>query len=287
MTLPLHSTLPFVPLLFFLAACAEPETGEAGAEETVSTLSASIIQVDGFDYRFEAPEVIDAGWTTFRFANHGPEAHHLTLMRLKPGRTSNEVLEALSTRQPLTDIATSIGGPNAPMPGASTDATLDLEAGEYVLICLIPSPDGLPHFLKGMVKPITVRERLAEAEVQAPAADLEVALNDYSFEVKGAVASGPRSIRVTNAASATEPHEIALVRLPPGTSAEAVNDWMHAMEGPPPAEFIGGITALDPGESGLFSAEFTPGEYAFLCPLPSPDGVAHTYKGMIHQFTVM
>ena len=62
---------------------------------------------------------------------------------------------------------------------------------------------------------------------------------------------------------------------------------MHAMEGPPPAEFIGGITALDPGESGLFSADFTPGEYAFLCPLPSPDGVAHTYKGMIHQFTVM
>ena len=59
------------------------------------------------------------------------------------------------------------------------------------------------------------------------------------------------------------------------------------MQGPPPAEFIGGITALDPGESGDFTANFTPGEYAFLCPLPSPDGEPHTNKGMLHQFRVM
>lgn len=39
------------------------------------------------------------------------------------------------------------------------------------------------------------------------------------------------------------------------------------MEGPPPAEFLGGATALSPGKSSTFTAEFESGEYAWICPL--------------------
>lgn len=287
------STLPrravaTLPLLLLASACvgAEPREAEAEVDPTASAGAVQVIDVSGFDYGFEAPEVIDAGWTRFRFANRGPEAHHLTLMRLAPGRTASEALAALRDQQPLTGIATAVGGPNAPMPGASADATLDLEPGEYLLVCVVPSPDGTPHFLKGMAKPITVRATDAPMAA-APATDLEVTLTDYTFEMGESIAAGERSIRVVNASSASEPHEIVLVRLPDGATAEQVNEWMHSMEGPPPGEFIGGITALDPGESGAFTADFTPGEYAFLCPLPSPDGELHTNKGMMHQFRVM
>lgn len=275
-----------LPILLLLSACGGGEPREAQAEVDPPANAVQVVDVSGFDYGFEAPEVIDAGWTTFRFANRGPEAHHLTLMRLAPGRTASDALAALRDQQPLSGIATAVGGPNAPMPGANADATLDLEPGEYVLVCVIPSPDGVPHFMKGMAKPITVRDTDARAAVSPPA-DVEVTLTDYTFDIDGAIAAGERTIRVVNATSATEPHEIVLVRLPEGVTSEQVNDWIHAMEGPPPGEFIGGITALDPGESGAFTADFTPGEYAFLCPLPSPDGEAHTYKGMMHQFRVM
>src|SRR5690606_25672614 len=135
------------------------------------------------DYSFEAPEVIEPGWTTFRFANRGPEPHHLTLMRLEPDRTANDAIAALRDRQPLAGIATAVGGPNAPMPGAGSEATMELEPGEYLLVCVVPSPDGMPHFLKGMVKPITVRE--GSSAGSPPVSDVEVTMSDHTFEMSG------------------------------------------------------------------------------------------------------
>jgi uncharacterized cupredoxin-like copper-binding protein len=80
---------------------------------------------------------------------------------------------------------------------------------------------------------------------------------------------------------------VVLARLAPGKTAEDLNRWIHNMDGPPPAEFLGGVTALDPGKSNTFTANFTPGEYALICPLPSvKDGEPHSMKGMIQQFTV-
>lgn len=279
-----------VPLC--ISACSQADSAqESATAEVASALAApeaasaiQVVDVAGMDYAFEAPAAIDAGWTTFRFANRGPEAHHLTLFRLENGHTVAEVIEALRELQPLGGIATAVGGPNAPMPGAGANATVNLTPGEYVLVCVIPSPDGVPHVMKGMVKPITVRPGGSTAA--APPADLEIALADYAFTVQGPIAAGEQTIRAVNSAGATEPHEIVVARLAPGKTAADVNDWIHSMQGPPPAEFLGGITALDPGHSGAFTIDFTPGEYALLCPLPSADGQLHTHKGMMHQFTV-
>lgn len=41
-------------------------------------------------------------------------------------------------------------------PGQTAEATVDLPRGEYLFICLVTSPDGVAHVLKGMVKPLTV-----------------------------------------------------------------------------------------------------------------------------------
>ena len=51
-----------------------------------------------------------------------------------------------------------VGGYQAIMPGDSGWAVLDLEAGEYGLVCLIPSPANQfkPHYALGMVASITV-----------------------------------------------------------------------------------------------------------------------------------
>jgi uncharacterized cupredoxin-like copper-binding protein len=278
-------------VLLSLAACsnadsAEEATQDPGASLVADVPAANVVEVSGMDYAFEAPAEIDAGWTTFRFSNRGPEAHHLTLFRLEGGHAVADVVAAMRDRLSLEGIATAVGGPNAPMPGAGANATVHLTPGEYALICVIPSPDGIPHIFKGMVKPITVRE--SAGRTAEPSADLQITLIDYSFSVEGALGAGEQTIRAYNDESATEPHEIVLARLAPGKTAEDVNAWIHAMEGPPPAEFLGGITALDPGHSGTFTVDLAPGEYALLCPLPSAaDGTAHSSKGMMHEFTVM
>jgi uncharacterized cupredoxin-like copper-binding protein len=281
--------LAAVPLV--LSACTPADSAQGDASEAGSNpgpgnsrVVTPTVEVAGMDYAFEAPAEVEAGWTTFRFANRGTEAHHLTLVRLEGGHTVADVVSAMQERRPLKGIATAVGGPNAPMPGAEANATVHLTPGEYALICVIPSPDGVPHLFKGMVKPITVRE--SGARTEEPPADLQITLVDYAFAIEGSVQAGEQTIRAYNDASASEPHEIVVARLAPGKTVEDVNEWIHAMQGPPPAEFLGGITALDPGHSGSFTIDFTPGEYALLCPLPSADGQSHSHKGMVHQFTV-
>ena len=289
---PMRGIVALAGAALLVSACSTADSAEEASADAVSALSqeapptVNVVEVAGMDYAFEAPEEIDAGWTTFHFTNRGPEAHHLTLMRLEDGHTVADVVAAFRDQKPLTGIATAVGGPNAPMPGADANATVNLTPGEYALVCVIPSPDGIPHMFKGMVKPIRVREGVSPGA--EPAADLEITLRDYAFETSGEVTAGTRTIRAVNATTATEPHEIVVARLAPGVTVEDVNEWIHNMQGPPPAEFIGGITALDPGHSGSFTIEFTPGEYAILCPLPSGvDGQPHTNKGMMHQFSVM
>lgn len=280
-------TLAFASVL--LTGCAKAEDTAAASDAPPEgggvSAPANIVEVRGLDYTFEAPLEIPSGWTTFRFVNAGPEPHHMTLMRLENGHTPSDLLKAMQDRKPLSGIATALGGPNAGELGVHSNATVDLAPGEYVMTCFIPSPDGVPHVFKGMIKPITVRSDAAGVAPRAP--DVTVTFTDYAFTVSGEIAAGERTIMTTNDAAATEPHELVLVRLAPGKTVADLDRWMHNMDSPPPGEFLGGVTGMDPGQSNVFTANFTPGEYALICPIPSDkDGQSHSTKGMVHQFSV-
>ncbi len=271
-----------------LAACQQERAEGADADETAEIVQhapANVVTVTGRDFEFDAPLEIAPGLTTFRFMDEGPEPHHLTVFRLTDGHTMDDFMEALRDRRPLEGIAVALGGPNAPGPGGEANATLQMESGDYVLACFIPSPDGVPHIAKGMVRPLAVRGDAAPA--QEVAADIDITFLDYAFNMPEEVRAGRRTIRVHTHESATEAHEVLLVRLAQGKTVEEMNDWIHSLEGPPPGEFLGGVTALDPGQSATFTANFLPGEYGLLCPIPSvKDGEPHTDKGMMRQFTV-
>jgi hypothetical protein len=63
--------------------------------------------------------------------------------------------------------------------------------------------------------------------------------------------------------------------------------WIAKMEGPPPGKPLGGVSGIDKGMSEYFSADFSPGNYAFICFLPdAKDGKPHFAHGMVQQFTV-
>lgn len=94
-----------------------------------------------------------------------------------------------------------------------------VEPGSYVLVCFVPSPDGIPHLAKGMVWPLTVAEEPSGAP--EPDVDVEMELADYDFKLSQEVAPGEQTIRVTNAAK-DRPHEVVLARLQSGKDVEAV-----------------------------------------------------------------
>jgi uncharacterized cupredoxin-like copper-binding protein len=240
--------------------------------------------VTATDYALAAPDTVREGAVTFQLTNRGKEFHHLWVIRLEQGKTMDDLHTAIRAGGPFPAWARSMGGPNAPRPeGGEANATLVLAAGRYVLACGIPSPDGVPHLMKGMMRPLTVLP--APDAAGAPRADITMSLRDYSFVLSGTAAPGRRVIEVRNDGAQT--HEVELVQLAPGKSVHDVLAWVEKPAGPPPGLPLGGVSPLSRGGVASFEVDLAPGRYGLICFLPdTKDGKAHHEHGMIQEFEV-
>lgn len=267
-------TLLSAGALFVIAAA------NAGAQARTVLVTAS-------DYTFSAPDSVAAGVTTFQLVNRGPELHHMQLIKLEQGKTFADFGEAMKNPGPPPAWVTFLGGPNAGIPDgrAMVTVTATLTPGNYVLLCMIPSPDGKPHVAKGMVKPLKVTGPSNVTQAGAPVADYVMTLYDYNFDFDKAVKAGNRTILIKN--TAKQFHEAFIVKLPPNTPATALLEWLQGgQKGPPPVIPMGGIVGLTAGQENLVTLDLEPGEYALYCFLPAPDGKEHVQHGMFKQFTV-
>jgi hypothetical protein len=242
-----------------------------------------VVTVTGADFKFDAPETIPAGVTEFRFVNKGPSSHHMQILKLTSGKTFDDLSAALANPGPPPAWIKMLGGPNAPAPGTESNATLTLAPGNYAIICFVDI-GGPPHFTKGMIRALTVVPAKG-ASAATPKADITTSLFDYNFKLSSHVRPGAHTIRVHN--TGPQAHEVELVQLAPGKTVEDFVAWIGNMKGAPPAKPIGGIAAIEPGMSQVFSADFAPGNYAFVCFIPdAKDGKPHYVHGMTKQFNV-
>lgn len=243
-----------------------------------------LLTVTAQDYSFELPSTIPAGTVTLRLVNKGKELHHVQLAKLEQGKTMADLHKAMETEGPPPPWFVLIGGPNAPEPGGSAEATMTLDAGNYVLLCFIPSPDGTPHMMKGMVKALTVTPS-TEKPVE-PKADVVMKLVDYGFDMSRPIAAGKQVIRIENVAQ--QPHEVFIVKLNAGKSPMDVAKWAEKPEGPPPGVPAGGATGMEKGRSLYITSTFEPGRYGLICFVPdAKDGKPHLMHGMMREFEVV
>jgi hypothetical protein len=265
---------------------SKPAVEKATAASVVAkpVVKARVVTVTGKDFKFDAPDEIPAGLTEFRFLNKGPSIHHMQILRLTNGKTFGDLSAALKRQGPPPKWMKEVGGPNAPAPGMESNATLMLEPGNYAIICFVDI-GGAPHFTKGMVRPFKVVAASGPAAT-TPTPDVTATLYDYNFRLSAPILAGTRTIKVQNTAS--QPHELELVQLAPGKTANDFLAWAGGgMKGPPPAKPIGGIAGLERGMSQTFTANFTPGNYALICFIPdAKDGKPHFTHGMTKDFSV-
>ncbi|HEX6644236.1 MAG TPA: hypothetical protein VF037_06145, partial [Gemmatimonadales bacterium] len=250
----------------------------AGALACATDAEPNVMTVTARDFAFEAPDTVAAGLTTIRLQNQGPEFHHVQLIRLEDGHTHAEFFEALQGGPPPAWVR-EVGGPNTPMPGGTSEATLTLEPGNYVIVCFIPSPDGVMHVAKGMSHPFVVGGGDAAARpAAAPAPDVVATLTDYDFTFSDSLRAGRQVVRVRN--DAAQPHEMFIVRLNEGVTPDQFASWVETQDGPPPAEPIGGTTAIANGLSNDLELDLAPGEYLLICFVPdASDGRPHLAHG--------
>jgi hypothetical protein len=108
---------------------------------------------------------------------------------------------------------------------------------------------------------------------------------DFGFEAPPKIPAG--AIRFELANHGKEFHQAQLIRLEDG---KTLQDLAKAMSTPGPTpkwvKFVGGANGIGPGGKANATATLTPGQYAYLCLIPSTDGVMHVAKGMVRPFEV-
>jgi uncharacterized cupredoxin-like copper-binding protein len=277
----------FIPLAILVMALIL--SGCVAAASSQATTGAPIpeITIQAADYSFEAPAQIEAGPVKINLVNNGQEPHHAQIVRLNDGVTPEQLQTALQ-EDPVAALALAIavGGPGVIDPGLSSQVTLELSPGQYVLLCFVPGHDGVPHLAKGMVRPIEVvaRDEYDHATAPQQVADMTVKLRDFNFPLPSRIKAGPQVWQIFNEGS--QLHEIMLIKLAEGKTLEDVQAFMQSPHGAPPFASVGGFQAIHPGETGWLNLDLTPGEYVALCYVPDENGKAHIEHGMVLPFTV-
>jgi len=293
-------TLVAVVALIGISGCGDDTTSPPAAT-TTTAVPASLaadkvtqLDIDGGDFFFDlnGTTSVPAGSVDVNFTNTGTMEDHIVMFLLpKPGHTYDEVVEAANTdftglkAQPLADF---YGGVNAVHPGESQTSRLNLDPGEYVVGCFIPSQTDLkPHSVKGMVTKLVVTPP-TDGEVkfvEPPNVKGTLDQTDFAFTIPKDF-DGKGTWKVSN--SGAQLHETGIAKLDDGKTAADVSAFFAGIP-IPPAPFIGagGFGANSPGKDGYITLDLAPGNYVFVCLVGDPtNNKLHIAEGMVDSFSV-
>lgn len=186
-----------------------------------------------------------------------------------------------------------VGGPGLTAAGQTSQTTVLLEPGTYVLECYVKDGDEQFHSYDGMLEVLTVTE--AESGAPEPEATAEVELSSTAgLEIPADVRPGEQTIAIRFLDQSTyehlQGHNAHLVQLASTDPAllEALAGWMDwravgslAVRAPEGAEFVGGTMEMGAGGTAYYTVNLRPGTYAWIAEVPDPAA-----KGMLKTFTV-
>jgi hypothetical protein len=288
-------SIRLIPLAaaFGIAACSVKEAPKTPDTTTATPAAATPaapneVVITASEYKFEAPDQIPAGLTTFKLNDSGKEMHHATLIKLDSGKTVQDLANGMKNMKPGTPPPGWVipaGGPNAAPPGGGRALTMVMKPGNYAIVCFIPDAKGVPHVMHGMIKGLTVTEN-PNANMTEPTPDVTVTLKDYQFEFSTPLTAGKHTIKIVTAPG--QPHEFTFFQLSPGKVAADLPKYVETgMKGPPPALPLGGVAAMAAGEAVYYTVDLKPGDYAIVCFVEdAKDGKPHYTHGMVQQIKV-
>jgi hypothetical protein len=244
-----------------------------------------VIPVEAGEFFIKAPDTVSAGLATFvlrqvgdiltdkkkalaeNLAPASPQNdptrafHMVWVVRLDSGHTVNEWYES-AVKGEKVPWATHLGGPSFAEPPITTNATMVLSPGSYVLVCYVGSGRADKtryHVMRGMFKPLTVRPASATAQA-LPRGDVRAIITGTGqVTLNGTLRKGTQSIRVTNETDKSQ--EFTVHRIKPGRSATEALTWNRTDGTGHPFESVGGFSDVPPGASLLTTITFEPGTY--------------------------
>ena len=173
------------------------------------------------------------------------------------------------------------GGPGYVSPGQTTEATLFVTPGNYVMECYVKTADGVFHWNLGMYADLRVTNEESNAEPPI-GATLKLTTSDQGLEFAGNPTPGEHLVAVhfQQETPTLVAHDVQLVRLEEDSDFEEIVNWLDFMqptglistaESPAPAIFLGGVHEMPMGNVAYFPVTLAPGEYAWISEQPIAD----------------
>jgi hypothetical protein len=244
------------------------------------------VTIIAVDFAFAAPDTVPAGLTTIRMINTGHEPHQAVVAGA-PHKSFADLQAALLREGAFPEWLIFPGGAGVVNSGDSSIVTVNLQPGNYLILCYIASLDGTLHINKGMYRRLVVVPAPAGTRATAePAADVTVTLSDYAFRLSAPLTAGTHTIRVEN--TGPQLHELTIERLAPGKTLADWKTWVAGgMRGTPPSQPSGGLTGPDRGKVGWLTITLAPGNYLLNCYVPDvKDAKPHFMHGMVEEIVI-
>lgn len=303
--------LAVLALTGLLGACGDDDddgattapTTNADAAQGDDETKVEALKVIATEYSFEAPSTVQAGLVKLEFENKGKLTHDSFLLDIGD-KSKDEALAAFTPilesegGVPIPDFINANGGSSEVEGGGSTETTVNLKPGNYLIVCTLDDSDseeeeeegggegaeegGPPaepegpkltkHMNLGMAVPLTVT---GAAVTTLPEGDATVTAKDYTFDVSG-LKAGKQTV-VFNNSGPDQIHHAIVFEFEDGVTPDGAVAAFKAFgaaeqgggpppEGTPEPADAGGSNVFSPGRSGTFEAEFKSGRtYLFAC----------------------
>ncbi|OMP29862.1 hypothetical protein [Mangrovimonas sp. DI 80] len=302
--------------ILFLNCKGDKKTNEVREEVTIEAEKPKdqVAEYYTESMEFIGPDSLSSGWTTFRYSNKSFETHLFLLDKYPEGKTiidtkkdifppfdkgmdlinEGKVEEGYAAFGALPEWFQNVvftGGAGLISPNQTTELTIKLDPGYYIMECYVKMSNGKFHTTMGMIKPIIVTSEVSD--LLPPISTVNVSISSTEgIMFDDVIKAGENAIKVTFVDQKKHEHflehDVNLVKLDDTADLVALEAWMDwsnpkGLINPAPAgvTFLGGMQEMPAGSEGYFKATLTKGKYAFISEVPKA-----SEKNMLKVFEV-
>jgi hypothetical protein len=173
----------------------------------------------------------------------------------------------------------SFGGSAMISPGHTSETSIKLEPGYYILECYVKTSEGVFHSTMGMTKALVVSDQ--ESGNAALKADIAIDISSTEgIEFNNDISSGTHTFSVFFKDQIVYEnfvgHDVNLVKLDEKADLKALEQWMNWADpkgliepAPDGITFLGGVNDMAAGNKGYFTVNLEPGKYALVSEVPN------------------
>jgi hypothetical protein len=251
---------------------------------------------------FQLPDTILSGWNTFKYINNSPEPHFFIFEKMPNGigikNYQNELIppfiaaflhfdkgnidDGLKELKEIPEWFYKVelgGGVGITSPYTTTESTIFLEPGVYVMECYVRMPNGMAHAFMGMIEELVVKEE--RNNLETPVTDFKISLSSTEgITFLDSIKTGEYSIGVNfkdqKQYETMLGHDINLVKLENISLLDTLNSWINAANikafrtpVPKGLTFLGGVEDLPAGSTGYFNVTLSEGNYVLISEIPN------------------